>query len=371
LEFKLFHQDAFSQARWGQISTPHGTFETPVFMPVGTQGAVKAVSPEELKEMQIRVILCNTYHLYLRPGYEVIQKLGGLHKFIHWDGVILTDSGGYQIFSISPLQKAAGRGIKFKSHLDGSEHFLTPGDVLKIQLALGSDILMVLDECTSYPISYQQANISLKKTLRWAKIAKLAWLNEDKQERGLFGIIQGSTFKDLREKCIEELTKIGFDGYALGGLSVGEPISLRKEIIKYTASLLPSDQPRYLMGIGTPEEILEDISLGIDMFDCALPTRIARNGTIFTGQGKKNLRNAKYREDPNPLDLECDCYTCKNYSRSYIRHLLQAREILGMRLTTYHNLYFLNQLMNQAIKAIKKDRFERFKKEFIQKYRGE
>jgi queuine tRNA-ribosyltransferase len=339
-------------------------------MPVGTQGTVKALSPEELKEIGIKVILCNTYHLYLRPNCKVIQKLGGLHKFIHWDGVILTDSGGYQIFSISSLQKAAAEGIKFKSHLDGSEHFLTPVDVLKIQLELGSDILMVLDECTSYPISYQQANISLEKTLRWAKMAKLAWLSEDKQGKGLFGIIQGSTFKDLRRKCIEGLTKIGFDGYGIGGLSVGEPISLRKEIINYTASLLPSDQPRYLMGIGTPEELLEDISLGIDMFDCALPTRIARNGTIFTTRGRKTLRNAQYKEDSNPLDLECDCYACKNYSRAYIKHLLQAREILGMRLTTYHNLYFLNQLMEKARKAIKEDRFEKFKKDFIQKYRG-
>ena len=368
MQFKLLHQDAFTQARWGRISTPHGIFDTPVFMPVGTQGTVKAISPEELREIGIRIILCNTYHLYLRPGYKVIQKLGGLHKFTNWDGVILTDSGGYQIFSISPLQKAKAEGIKFKSHIDGSEHFLTPMDVLKIQLSLGSDIAMVLDECTSYPIGYKEAKTSLEKTLRWAKMSKLAWLNEDKGERGLFGIVQGSTFKDLREKCVEELVKIGFDGYALGGLSVGEPTSLREEIIKHTGSLLPSHQPRYLMGIGTPEELLEDISLGMDMFDCALPTRIARNGTVFTRRGKKNLRNARYREDPNPLDLECDCYVCKNYSKGYIRHLIQAREILGMRFTTYHNLYFLNRLMEEARKAIKEDRFDKFKKDFIQEY---
>jgi len=368
MEFKLIHQDASSKARSGKIFTSHGIIDTPVFMPVGTQGTVKTVSPDELKEIDIKIILCNTYHLYLRPGPRIIKKLGGLHKFMSWEGAILTDSGGYQIFSISSLQRAEEDGVRFKSHLDGSEHFLSPEDVLRIQLDLDSDIIMVLDECTSYPITHREAEISLEKTIKWAKRTKLAWLDVSREERGLFGIVQGSTFEDLRKRCAEELVDLGFDGYALGGLSVGEPYSLRKEIIEHTCSLLPPDRPRYLMGVGTPEEILEAISLGIDMFDCALPTRIARNGTVFTVEGRKVLKNAEYKEDPSPLDPECDCYTCRNYSRAYVRHLLWAREILGMRLTTYHNLYFLTKLMKKARKAIEEDRFEKFKEKFLSRY---
>jgi len=336
-------------------------------MPVGTQGTVKAISPEELKEIGIEIILCNTYHLYLRPGYQIVKKVGGLHSFMNWQGAIITDSGGYQIFSISSLQKANEKGIKFKSHIDGSEHFLTPEDVLKIQLAMGVDLMMVLDECTSYPVTHSQAEKSLMITLNWARRTKLA-LPDNENNRGLFAIVQGSTFKDLRKRCAEELVGLDFDGYALGGLSVGEPFSLRKELVEFTTDYLPFSKPRYLMGIGTPEELLDGISLGIDMFDCALPTRIARNGAVFTRKGQISIRNAKYKEDPGPLDPECDCYTCRNYSRAYLRHLVWAREILGIRLTSYHNLYFLTRLMKEAGEAIRKDRFAEFKNEFLRVY---
>jgi len=369
LQFTLLNEDVSTSARRGKIATAHGTFNTPTFMPVGTQGAVKGISPEDLREMGIGVILCNAYHLYLRPGYQTIAKLGGLHSFMNWQGAIITDSGGYQIFSISSLQKSSEEGVRFKSHVDGSEHFLTPEDVLKIQFALGADLMMVLDECTSYPITHLQAEKSLAITLNWARRTKQARVNY-KNSSGLFGIVQGSTFKDLRKRCVEELAELDFDGYALGGLGVGEPLSLRAELIEFSADYLPSGKPRYLMGIGTPEELLDNVSLGIDIFDCALPTRIARNGGIFTRKGQISLRNAKYKEDSNPLDVECGCYTCRNYSRAYLRHLLWAREILGMRLTSYHNVYFLARLMEKAGEAIKKDKFAEFKDGFLEAYRN-
>ncbi len=367
LQFTLLDEDASTSARRGEISTVHGTFDTPTFIPVGTQGAVKGISSEDLREMGIGVILCNAYHLYLRPGYQIIAKLGGLHSFMNWQGAIITDSGGYQIFSISSLQKSSEEGVRFKSHIDGSEHFLTPEDVLKIQFALGADLMMVLDECTSYPITYSQAEQSLTITLNWARRTKQALVNYQNSS-GLFGIVQGSTFEDLRKRCAEELVELDFDGYALGGLGVGESLSLRKELIELTTGYLPSGKPRYLMGIGTPGELLDGVSLGVDIFDCALPTRIARNGGIFTKKGQISLRNAEYKEDSSPLDVECDCYTCKNYSRAYLRHLLWAREILGMRFTSYHNVYFLARLMKEAGEAIKKDRFREFKNEFLEMY---
>lgn len=367
MQFTLLHKDNSTSARWGKISTAHGIFHTPTFMPVGTQAAIKAISPEDLRQIGIGIILCNAYHLYLRPGHRTIAKLGGLHSFMNWQGAIITDSGGYQIFSISSLQKSSEEGVKFKSHIDGSEHFLTPEDVLGIQFALGADLMMVLDECTSYPITHSQAEKSLAITLSWARRTKQALANYE-NSGGLFGIVQGSTFKDLRKKCAEELVEVGFAGYALGGLSVGEPLSLRKELIEFTTGCLPSGKPRYLMGIGTPEELLDSVSLGIDMFDCTLPTRIARNGGIFTRRGQISLRNAGYKEDSNPLDVECDCYTCKNYSRAYLRHLIWAREILGMRLTSYHNVYFLAHLMEEAGEAIRRDRFREFKNEFLEVY---
>lgn len=367
MQFTLLHKDVSTSARWGKIATAHNTFNTPAFMPVGTQGAIKGISPEDLREMGIGVILCNAYHLYLRPGYRTIAKLGGLHSFMNWQGAIITDSGGYQIFSISSLQKSSEEGVRFKSHIDGSEHFLTPEDVLEIQFALGADLMMVLDECTSYPITHSQTEKSLTITLNWARRTKQARVNYENGS-GLFGIVQGSTFEDLRKRCAEELVELDFDGYALGGLGVGEPPSLRKELIEFTTDYLPSDKPRYLMGIGTPGELLDSVSLGIDIFDCALPTRIARNGGIFTRKGRISLRNAEHKEDSSPLDVECDCYTCRNYSRAYLRHLLWAREILGMRLTSYHNVYFLTHLMKEAGEAIKRDRFREFKDEFLEMY---
>lgn len=366
LQFTLIHEDSSSEARQGKVSTSHGSFYTPVFMPVGTQGCIKALSPDELKEIGIKVILCNTYHLYLRPGCQIIEKMGGLHRFMNWNGVIITDSGGYQIFSISSLQKSEEKGVRFKSHLDGSNHFLTPEEILKIQLALGSDLIMVLDQCTPHPISHTQAEKALDRTLNWARVTRGSWVKDEK--RGLFGIVQGSTFKDLRKRCVEELVEIGFDGYALGGLSVGESPTLRREIIEYTTQYLPVLRPRYLMGVGTPEELLDCISLGIDMFDCALPTRIARNGAVFTHRGQIIIKNAAYKQDSGPLDPDCGCYTCKNFSRAYLRHLLWAREILGMRLTTYHNLYFLARLMELSGEAIRDNSFKNFKREFMENY---
>lgn len=369
MQFTLLDEDVSTSARRGKISTAHGTFDTPSFMPVGTQGVVKGISPEDMTEMGVGVVLCNAYHLYLRPGCQTIARLGGLHSFMNWGGAIITDSGGYQIFSISSLQKSSKEGVRFRSHIDGSEHFLTPEDVLGIQFALGADLMMVLDECTSYPITHSQAEKSLATTLNWARRTRRALLNY-KNSSGLFGIVQGSTFEDLRKRCAGELIELDFDGYALGGLGVGEPLSLRKELIEFTAGYLPSDKPRYLMGIGTPGELLDSVSMGIDMFDCALPTRIARNGGIFTRKGQISLRNAKYKEDSKPLDVQCACYACRNYSRAYLRHLLWAREILGMRLTSYHNLYFLACLMKEAGEAIRKDRFREFRDEFLEIYRN-
>ncbi len=363
----MLDEDDKTSARSGKISTAHGTFDTPAFMPVGTQGAIKGISPEELKEIGIGVILCNAYHLYLRPGHQTIAKLGGLHSFMNWQGAIITDSGGYQIFSISSLQKSSQEGVRFKSHIDGSEHFLTPEDVLKIQHVLGADLMMVLDECTSYPITHSQAEKSLVITLNWARRTRQA-LVKYKNSSGLFAIVQGSTFEDLRKRCAEELVELDFDGYALGGLGVGESPSLRRELIEFTAGYLPSGRPRYLMGIGTPGELLDGVSLGIDIFDCALPTRIARNGGIFTRKGQISLRNSRYKEDSESLDVECDCCTCRNYSRAYLRHLLWAKEILGMRLASYHNVYFLARLMKEAGEAIRKDRFREFKDEFLEIY---
>lgn len=361
MEFCLIHKDAFTAARLGKVSSCRGNFDTPVFMPVGTQGTVKAMSPEELQEIGIQVILCNTYHLYLRPGWQIIHQIGGLHRFIHWERPILTDSGGYQIFSLSSLQKTSREGVSFKSHIDGTAHFLTPEQVIDLQIALDSDIMMVLDVCSPYPISLKEARKALDITLEWAKRSRFHYQGE----RGLFGIVQGSTFKDLRKLAVQELVKLNFDGYALGGLSVGEPYPLRLEVISYTTQLLPPEKPRYLMGIGTPWEILDGIEKGIDMFDCAMPTRIARTGTIFSWEGKLNIRNAEYKKDERPLDPLCECYTCRNYTRAYIRHLIWAREILGMRLTTYHNLYFLSTLVKKAREAIRKDNFKSFKQSVI------
>ena len=365
MEFRLLHEDSSTKARTGVIFTSRGNFNTPVFMPVGTQGTVKAMSPEELREIGIKIILCNTYHLYLRPGWEVIKKLGGLHRFINWQYPILTDSGGYQIFSISSLQKTLEEGVMFRSHIDGTSHFLTPEKIIDIQLALDSDIMMVLDECCPYPVSYRSAKEALNKTINWAKRSRAYY----RGEKAVFGILQGGTFKELRKIAAEKLIELDFDGYAIGGLSVGEPYDLRFEVISFTNQFLLRQKPRYLMGVGTPREILDGIEEGIDMFDCAMPTRIARTGTVFTWNGRVNIRNARYKDDESPLDPLCNCYTCRNYTRAYIRHLIWAREILGMRLTTYHNLYFLADLTQKARQAIERNEFKSFKNRVFENFK--
>lgn len=332
-------------------------------MPVGTQATVKCMTPEELKSIGTEIILANAYHLYLRPGEKIIQKAGGLHQFMHWDKPILTDSGGYQIFSLGALRKITDEGVKFQSHIDGSYHFFTPEGTTEFQLTLGSDIIMALDECAPYPCEYDQAKESKDRTTRWAKRCK-----ETKGQRGnssLFGIVQGNFYKDLRLQSIEELVALGLDGYAIGGVSVGEPKELLFEVLEYTLVELPDNKPKYLMGVGSPEDILEAVELGVDMFDCVMPTRHARTGQVFTSKGPLVIRNAPCAEDFSPIESNCGCYTCQNYSRAYIRHLIHADEILGARLTTTHNLYFFIDLMKQIRESILNDRFLEFKKEFM------
>lgn len=355
-----------SGARLGVLHTPHGDIETPIFMPVGTQATVKSMTPEELKEIGSQIILSNTYHLYLRPGHELVKKAGGLHKFMHWDKPILTDSGGFQVFSLGPLRKISEEGVEFRSHLDGSKHFLTPEKAMEIQNALGSDIMMAFDECAPYPASREYVKNSLERTTRWLERCKEAHKNPEKQ--ALFGIIQGGMYKDLREQSAKEITAIDLPGYAIGGLSVGEPKPMMYDILEHTTPFMPVDKPRYLMGVGSPDDLIEGVIRGVDMFDCVLPTRIARNGTAMTSQGKVVVRNATYAEDFTPLDPECDCYTCRNYTKAYIRHLIKTNEILGARLITTHNLHFLLKLMENIRQAIREDRLLDFREEFFKKY---
>ncbi len=366
VRYELIKTCKQSGARLGRLHTPHGIIETPIFMPVGTQATVKSMTPEELKEIGSQIILSNTYHLYMRPGHELIKRAGGLHKFMNWDKPILTDSGGFQVFSLGPLRKIKEEGVEFRSHLDGSKHFLTPEKAMEIQNALGSDIMMAFDECTPYPADREYVKNSLERTTRWLKRCKDAHNNTDKQ--ALFGIIQGGMYKDLREQSAKEITSIDLPGYAIGGLSVGEPKPLMYDVLEHTTPLMPKDKPRYLMGVGSPDDLVEGVIRGVDMFDCVLPTRIARNGTAMTSQGKVVVRNATYAEDFTPLDPECDCYACKNYSRAYIRHLIKANEILGARLITTHNLHFLLNLMKQIRQAIMEDRLLDFRNEFFAKY---
>ncbi len=332
-------------ARLGRLHTPHGVIETPIFMPVGTQATVKAMTPEELKDIGSQIILSNTYHLYMRPGHDLIERAGGLHKFMNWDKPILTDSGGFQVFSLGPLRKIKEEGVEFRSHLDGSKHFLSPEKATEIQNALGSDIIMAFDECAPYPADRQYVKNSLERTTRWLERCKAAHKYPERQ--ALFGIVQGGMYKDLREQSAREITAIDLPGYAIGGLSVGEPKEMMYEVLDYTVPLLPEDKPRYLMGVGSPDDLLEGVLRGIDMFDCVLPTRIARNGTAMTSQGKVVVRNASYAEDFTSLDPECDCYTCRNYTKAYLRHLIKCNEILGARLLTIHNLHFLLKLMEK------------------------
>jgi queuine tRNA-ribosyltransferase len=343
-------------------------------MPVGTQATIKTMSSEELYDIGVSIILSNAYHLFLRPGEEIIRKANGLHAFMHWEKPILTDSGGYQIFSLGRLRKITEKGARFQSHIDGSYHMFTPEGVIKFQVLLGSDIIMPLDECAPYPCEYEYAKIAKDRTTRWAKRSKQMLLqlleeNNNISNITLFGIVQGNMYIQLRHESIEELQDIGFDGYAIGGLSVGEPKDIMYEVLNETVHLLPQDAPRYLMGVGPPEDILEAVELGVDMFDCVMPTRHARTGEVFTSNGPLIIRNAPYAADFLPIDTTCSCYVCKNYSRAYIRHLIHANEILGVRLTTWHNLSFMINLMLQIRESIKCGEFLKFKEEFLRRYR--
>ena len=364
--YELLHIDKNSGARRGVIHTPHGDIQTPIFMPVGTQATVKSMTPEELKDdVKAQIILANTYHLYLRPGHDLVKEAGGLHKFMNWEKPILTDSGGFQVFSLSGLRKITEEGVKFCSHLDGSKHLFTPEKVMEIEEALGADIIMAFDECCPYPSDYKYTETSMYRTTRWAERCKNSHTTPN---QGLFGIIQGGFYKDLRKISADDLIAMDFPGYAIGGISVGEPKEEFLDILRYTTPLMPENKPRYLMGVGTPDYLIEAALAGIDMCDCVLPTRLARHGTALTSKGKIVIRNATYEKDWSKLDDECDCYTCKNYTRAYIRHLVKTNEILGIRLISLHNLRFLTRLMEQVRDAIEKDNLLGFREEFYSKY---
>ncbi|MCZ0702370.1 queuine tRNA-ribosyltransferase [Natronobacillus azotifigens] len=353
-------------ARLGKVHTPHGSFETPVFMPVGTLATVKTMSPEEITEIGSKIILSNTYHLWLRPGEDIIREAGGLHKFMNWDGSILTDSGGFQVFSLSDLRNIEEKGVHFRNHISGEKLFLSPEKAMQIQNALGSDIMMAFDECPPYPAEHKYMKDSVERTSRWAERCLKA--HERPEDQGLFGIIQGGEYEELRKQSAKDLTSLDFPGYAIGGLSVGEPKDVMNRVLDFTTHWLPDNKPRYLMGVGSPDSLIDGSIRGIDMFDCVLPTRIARNGTCMTSNGRLVVRNAKFARDFSPLDPNCNCHTCKNYSRAYIRHLIKADETFGLRLTTYHNLYFLVKLMEQVREAIKADRLGDFREEFFEQY---
>jgi len=366
IRYELIKTCKQTGARLGRLHTPHGTFETPLFMPVGTQASVKAMSPEELKEIGAGVILSNTYHLFLRPGHELVEKAGGLHRFMNWDRAILTDSGGFQVFSLSKLRDIQEEGVTFRSHLSGEKLFISPEKAIAIQNALGGDIIMAFDECAPYPADERYIKDSLERTTRWAERCLKA--HQKPGTQALFGIVQGGMYPHLRKESARQLVALDFPGYAVGGLSVGEPKSLMYQILEETVPLLPADRPRYLMGVGSPDALIEGVIRGIDMFDCVLPTRIARNGTVMTSQGRLVIRNAQYAEDFRPLDPDCDCYACRHYTRAYIRHLIKAGEIFGIRLTTYHNLYFLVQLMRVVREAIRHDALLDFRNDFFARY---
>ncbi|PWV91982.1 queuine tRNA-ribosyltransferase [Paenibacillus cellulosilyticus] len=366
VKYELIKVCKQSGARLGRVHTPHGVIETPTFMPVGTQATVKTMSPEELKSMDAQIILSNTYHLFIRPGHEIVRQAGGLHKFMNWDRPILTDSGGFQVFSLANMRKITEEGVTFRSHLNGDKLFISPEVAMEIQNALGPDIMMAFDECPPYPADYEYVKNSLERTTRWAERCLKAHARPDDQ--ALFAIIQGGMYADLRKQSAEQLTAMDFPGYAIGGLSVGESKPLMYEMLDVTVPLMPANKPRYLMGVGSPDALIEGSIRGIDMFDCVLPTRIARNGTTMTSEGRLVIRNAKFADDFGPLDPNCDCYTCRNYSRAYIRHLIKADETFGIRLTTYHNLHFLIQLMKDVRQAIMDDRLLDFRDEFFAKY---
>jgi len=355
--FDVIKKDACSAARTGRIRTVHGEIHTPAFMPVGTQGAVKALTPDMLRDLGAEIILSNTYHLYLRPGHEGIARAGGLHRFMNWRGPILTDSGGYQVFSLGALRKISEEGVMFQSHIDGSRHFLTPELAVDIQIALGSDIMMCLDECTPYPVSIREAEISLERTLRWARRCHE---QRENSPAALFGIVQGGMYMDLRKRSLEGLMDLPFEGLALGGLSVGEPKEKMISIVREMTPQLPEDRPRYIMGVGTSADIINCVACGADMFDCVMPTRCARHGLLFTSAEKIVIKHARYRDDHSPLDALCDCYTCRNYSRAYLRHLFVSGEILGMILNTIHNLRHYVRLMERIREAINNGCFKQF-----------
>jgi len=362
--FKVLKTDPGSAARCGLLSTPHGDVRTPAFMPVGTQGTVKSLAPDTVKDLGAEMILCNTYHLYLRPGHGLIASLGGLHTFMNWHGPILTDSGGFQVYSLGKLRKITPEGAIFQSHIDGSRHRLTPELAVEIQEALHSDIMMCLDECTPYPAAFREAESSLSLTLSWAERSRKA--RADSSDQALYGIVQGGMYPELRKRAVEAISAMNFDGYALGGLSVGEPKALMEQIVQETAPLLPADRPHYLMGVGTPEDIVKAVDCGIDLFDCVIPTRCARHGLLFTNAEKVVIKNARYREDNGPLDSECNCYTCRNFSRAYLRHLYVAGEILAMTLNTLHNIRYYMRLMEQIRNAIGCGQYAAFKTRFLE-----
>ncbi len=354
-----------NKARLGLLKTNHGTVETPVFMPVGTQGTIKGMLPKEICDLGFSILLSNAYHLFLRPGHKLISKAGGLHKFMGWDKAILTDSGGFQVFSLGKINKITDEGVTFQSYIDGSRHLIGPEKSMEIQMALGSDIAMVFDQCTPYPSSKYEVTIAAERTFQWAKKC-LAYHNLKKQ--ALFGIVQGGIFPDIRKENAKKLIDLDFPGYALGGLSVGEPKPLMYEILEATVPLFPENKPRYLMGVGAPQSILEGVTRGIDMFDCVLPTRNGRNGSLFTNNGKISIANARYKDDLSPLDKNCQCYVCRNFTRAYLRHLYMAKEMLAPILGTIHNLYFMSNLMKETRKAISENYFDLFKKRFYENY---
>jgi len=361
ITYELIKQCPHTGARAGRIHTPHGSFDTPIFMPVGTQASVKTLAPEELKEMGAGIILSNNYHLFLRPGSKLVKEAGGLHKFMNWDRAILTDSGGFQVFSLGDLRKISEEGVTFRSHIDGSKKFLSPEIATQSQMDLGADIIMAFDECVPYPADFKYTRESMELTLRWAQRCKDTMTNPN---QGLFGIVQGGMYKDLRIECANRLVDMDFPGYAVGGLSVGEPKELMYEMLDITLEHLPQNKARYLMGVGTPDCLVEGVMRGIDMFDCVYPTRVARNGTAMTWNGRLVIKNAQYEHDFHPIDEHCNCYTCRNYSRAYIRHLVRVNEIFGLRLLTIHNLHFLIDFMRQMRQSIMKDRFPEFYRKF-------
>ena len=364
-EFELLHVCKQTGARRGRLHTPHGVIETPVFMPVGTQASVKTMTPEELEDCGAQIILSNTYHLHLRPGEGLVARAGGLHRFMHWDKPILTDSGGFQVFSLADLRKVEERGVQFRSHLDGSQRFIGPEESIAIQQALGSDIMMQFDECSPYACDYARAKDAMHRTLRWLERCMKAWTHE---HQALFGIVQGAFYADLRVACAREMAGLDLPGFGIGGLSVGEPKEVMYDMLDRMMPYMPQGKPRYLMGVGSPDCLIEGVLRGVDMFDCVLATRVARNGTVFTHDGRLVVRNAKYAEDFTPLDPDCDCYACRNYTRAYIRHLFKAGEILALRLNSIHNIYFLTKMMAEMRAAIEADSLMDWANEFYARH---